>query len=175
MLETNTYATISHFRYFDVFGLRNDPFEDCKQWKLLKHIPLSDLNPATERVGWGRVANCLPAQFLMYPSIFASRCVFCKVEVISFSKHPTFWKSVSKIKFYVDFPKKNIFGNFWKMRISKISENFSRKVDFPPKSEKSIFQNHFQHFRFFSKIVQKFSKFSVFQKFRKNIFFGKSM
>ena len=29
------------------------PFEDCKQWKLLKHVPLSDLNPTTKRVDWG--------------------------------------------------------------------------------------------------------------------------
>ena len=72
--------------------------------------------------------------------------------------------------------RKKYFLKIGKMRISKISENFRRKIendDFPPKSEKSIFQNHFQHFRFFAKIVQKKIKFSVFQKFRK-IFFSEN-
>ena len=38
----------------------------------------------------GRQGNETRKQFAIYPYIFASRCVFCKVEVISFSKHPTF-------------------------------------------------------------------------------------
>ena len=54
------------------------------------------------------VAKCLHAQFLIYPSSFTSRCVFCKVEVASFSKHPTFWKSISNINFYTRF------SDFWK-------------------------------------------------------------
>ena len=35
-----------YLHYLCIFGLHNDPFEDCKQWKLLKHVPLSDLNPS---------------------------------------------------------------------------------------------------------------------------------
>ena len=54
VFKDNTFPGYPYLRYFSIFGLHNDPFEDCKQWKLLKHIQLSDLNPAIERVGWER-------------------------------------------------------------------------------------------------------------------------
>ena len=121
---------------------------------------------------WGGVANCLPAQFLICSSIFASRCVFCKVEVISFSKHPTFWKSVSKINFYIDFPKKIFFRKFLKSwNFEKFPTFFREKSKmfeswvFKKKSTFSIFsRKNFKNFR----------NFQFFKNFRKYFFSGKS-
>ena len=95
----------------------------------------------------GRQGNETRKQFAIYPSIFASCCVFCKVEVISFSKHPNILKiHFENSMFYIDFPETNNFWEFlknWKFYI------FSRKIE----NVENVWKNTW-FFRFSDKMLK---------------------
>ena len=105
--------------------------------------------------------TCLPAQFGGLPSFLVSRDVSCKVDTMSFSKHPTFWKSVRR-KFVSDIFSKKIF-------FEKISEFSSKK-----NAKWKIFWKIIKNWKFskiwkFEKIQYFLTIFRKFQKIIKNI------
>ena len=118
------HAASPHFRYFDVFGLHNDPFEDCKQWKLLKHIPLSDLNPATERVGWGRGSELFACTVFNLSIYFCLALCFLQSRSHKLFKTPNILKIRFEITFLHRFSEKSFSKIFEKL---KISEHFREK------------------------------------------------
>ena len=120
-----TYGEMMYLHYFDIFGLHNDPFEDCKQWKLLKHIPLSDLNPATERVGWGRGSELFACTVFNLSIYFCLEFCFLQSTSHKLFKTPNILKIRFENTFLRQFSEKIIFGIFWKTEnVETFSKNF---------------------------------------------------
>ena len=138
---------------FDIFGLHNDPFEDCKHWKLLKHVPLSDLNPATERVGWGRGSE------LFACPVFNLSIYFCLALCFLQSRSHKLFKTPKNLKIHFEniflhrFSEKNNWGIFEKLKISDFFGEKSKMLNIFPKIWK------IPTFRFFAKNIQKVSVF----------------
>ena len=132
-----------YLHYLCIFGRDNDPFEDCKQWKLLKHVPLSALNPATERVGWGRGSELFACTVFKLPIYFFLALCFLQSRSHKLFKTPNFLKIRFENQFLHWFSEKNIF--FEKLKnfkmVKKLKNGFSRKLmilnfDFFAKSRK---------------------------------------
>ena len=154
-----------YLHYLCIFGLHNDPFEDCKQWKLLKHVPLSDLNPATERVGWGRGSE------LFACTVFNLSIYFCLALCFLQSRSHKLFKTpnILKIRFekkITSICRKNKCIFFWKTEMFCF---FSRKIENFSKFSKIWFFGFFGFFGKFSKKIA-FSR----KKYKKNVFFPKN-
>ena len=98
-----------YLHYLRIFGLDNDPFEDCKQWKLLKHVPLSDLNPATERVGWGRGSELFACTVFNLPIYFCPALCFFQSRSHKLFKTPNILKIRFENTFLRRFSEKKLF------------------------------------------------------------------
>ena len=117
-----------YLHYLCIFGLHNDPFEDCKQWKLLKHIPLSDLNPATERVGWGRGSELFACTVFNLSIYFCLALCFLQSRSHKLFKTPNILKIRFEITFLHWFPKKYDFLKILKnWKLWKFFEHFCMK------------------------------------------------
>ena len=160
-----------YLHYLCIFGLHNDPFEDCKQWKLLKHVPLSDLNPATERVGWGRGSELFACTVFNLSIYFCLALCFLQSRSHKLFKTPNILKIRFENKSLHRFFRKIFLGIFEKLKISNFFREKSKMLNIFPKIWKINFFNNFQHFRFFAKNVQKCSVFQKIpkKKFRKSV------
>ena len=94
-LKKIRYGEMMYLHYLCIFGLHNDPFEHCKQWKLLKNVPLSDLNPATESVGWGRGIELFAYTVFNLPIYFYLALCFLQSRSSKLFKTP----NILKIRF----------------------------------------------------------------------------
>ena len=95
-----------YLHYLCIFGLHNGPFEDCKQWKLLKHVPLSDLNQATEERG-SELFACTVFKLPIY--LFLALC-FLQSRSHKLFKTPNILKIRFENKSLHRFSEKHIFG-----------------------------------------------------------------
>ena len=142
-----------YLHYLCIFGLHNDPFEDCKQWKLLKHIPLSDLIQLLGELAGGRSEPFACTVFNLFIYFCLALC-FLQRRSHKLFKTP----NILKTRFENTFLQRFFFFNFWK------NLKISRKIR---KSEKSKFHFCFEIFNFSGTCKSLVLLiFSVFQKFQ---------
>ena len=143
----------------------------------MKHIPLSDLNPSTERVGWGRGSELFACTVFNLSIYFClALCFFVQSRSHKLFKTPNILKIRFENTVLHRFSETKNSKNFGKLKISKMFRKIFAKNQnccfcfFP---ENQTFKKNI--FDFSRNFFGKFSKFSVFQKFWKKKFFRKSM